>query len=97
MENKLEAITDENEREKNVGIIDLQKIDIGSRKYYRYIGSLTIPPCTQNVTWTIVKKVYIHLVISKLFFVFRSYFILGLLYIYQSFRLYLLIWVMIFR
>ncbi|VVB01733.1 unnamed protein product [Arabis nemorensis] len=57
MENKLGAITDQNEREKNVGIIDPQKIDIGSRKYYRYIGSLTIPPCTQNVTWTIVKKI----------------------------------------
>ncbi|KAL4607746.1 hypothetical protein ACB092_09G197700 [Castanea dentata] len=43
--------------EKPLGIIDPGLIRFGSRKYYRYIGSLTVPPCTEGVTWTILKKV----------------------------------------
>ncbi|XP_022731633.1 alpha carbonic anhydrase 7-like [Durio zibethinus] len=53
----LAAITDVTEGERVVGVIDPRHIKIGSRKYYRYIGSLTIPPCTENVVWSIVRKV----------------------------------------
>ncbi|MFQ6638891.1 hypothetical protein Gotur_014697 [Gossypium turneri] len=53
----LEAITDITDRERAVGVIDPRHIKFGSRKYYRYIGSLTIPPCTENVVWSIVRKV----------------------------------------
>ncbi|KAM7496765.1 hypothetical protein LguiA_021179 [Lonicera macranthoides] len=57
IENYLESLAETIQVERDVGVINPVQIAIGSRKYYRYIGSLTVPPCTQNVVWTIVKKV----------------------------------------
>ncbi|KAG6638450.1 alpha carbonic anhydrase 4-like [Carya illinoinensis] len=45
------------EEDKDLGIVNPGLIKFGSRKYYRYIGSLTVPPCTEGVIWTMVKKV----------------------------------------
>ncbi|GFP84249.1 alpha carbonic anhydrase 7 [Phtheirospermum japonicum] len=57
MQRDLEAVGRTHDVETAVGIVNPGLIQFGSRKYYRYIGSLTVPPCTQNIIWTIVRKV----------------------------------------
>ena len=53
------------EEERVIGIIDPNILKMGSKQYYRYIGSLTVPPCTENVMWTIIHQVHYYFSFSN--------------------------------
>ncbi|KAL5221043.1 hypothetical protein ABZP36_025756 [Zizania latifolia] len=58
MEPYLKMIADKQDREEKVGVIDPRGLRSRASVYYRYMGSLTTPPCTEGVIWTIVKRVH---------------------------------------
>lgn len=42
-----------------LGLVDPQQLGVKAEPFYRYIGSLTVPPCTEGIVWSVLYEVFI--------------------------------------
>jgi Eukaryotic-type carbonic anhydrase len=64
------------------GCVHSRSLKLNTRKYYRYVGSLTTPPCTENIMWNILSEVVLLFICKSLK---QKYMCLGTYVLFISF------------
>lgn len=69
---KINKIADVQDGEVSIGKIDPREFGWDLTKFYEYRGSLTTPPCTEDVMWTIINKVIILANLNQMVIEFKN-------------------------
>nr|APX64494.1 dio1 [Dioscorea alata] len=57
LEDFIRQLSSSQKNEINAGVVDPNQLQIDDSAYFRYLGSFTAPPCTEGISWTVMRKV----------------------------------------